>query len=282
MSHDADIRRPNALSVGPHRGLFSDPGIIRIQGTGQGHVDVNLRLRRLGLRDLHRTPGRPGSSLRNGGKPRLKLENLLHTQRANPHLGLRVVRNRIEGLPSVQDDAMHPGTLRHLLAHQRDTVEEGEHGIQGVDPLLRGGCGMGRFTKELDEEAFDRKRDVISGAGARRVDDHGRIQPVEGPGPVKQDLAPPMFLRRASQEEDRSLAALKAAALLDGHRRASRYGPDHVMSTGMPNLGKSVVLAHQTNMGTPAAIPRHEGCLHAGHPPLHLESGLFQIISQSP
>ena len=58
---------------------------------------------------------------------------------------LRVVRNNIGGIPTLCDNPVDFHISRQLLPHQSDCVEHQNHGIQGIDTVLRSGRSMRGF-----------------------------------------------------------------------------------------------------------------------------------------
>ena len=104
----------------------------------------------------------------------------------------------------MRDDAMDAGVVTQLLSQGADGVEGQDHGIQGIDPLVRFGRGMGGLAKEFDSDAISGQCQATEQIAASRMDHHRCVHRLKHSRLDHEHLAAAALLRRRADHLHRA------------------------------------------------------------------------------
>ena len=146
----------------------------------------------------------------------------------------------VGGVASLGDDAVHLVAGLQLLAQQADRHLGHDHGIGGVDPLMRGRRGVRGAPDEahlhvVDGEALGRQPVLRP-----RVHHHRRVGAVEGPPLEQHELAAPAFLGRRAEHGDAEPEIIGDTG--EAGTRPDGGGRDQVVPAGVAHRRQGVVL----------------------------------------
>ena len=144
-----------------------------------------------------------------------------------------------------------------VLSQCRHVVVGLDKRVQGVDPLVRCGRGVGLLAVELDRESLSCEKSRVGKVSNAGMDQHRGCRVVEGPGVDQVDLAPFSLLRGGSEDGDPDPKFLGQTG--QGSPGADRGRRDYVVTASMSDAWQRVVLAADDDSGTARSGLRLKG-----------------------
>ena len=192
--------------------------------------------------------------------------------------GRRVVGHDVRHLAAVGDDAVDAGAVADVLSQGGDGVVGDDNRVEGVDARFRPAGGVRLFAEVLDAHGGAGEGGRQGDVARPRVDEHCRVELVEGAATGHYRLAAVDLLRRRADGRDAPARLRQNATHRD--RGAGRAGGDEVVAAGVAEAAEGIVLGEEGDARSLFAAGGAKGGREVAEGAFDAEVVLLQVVAE--